>query len=227
MMCGTYDTAFRKLEGNRELKQLQFLPFCKRGWRMAWRMKEEKGCVCAPHSLCSPSRRGREVQWPGSHRVTDPGSFRKALESFLISSILFTPPPATGKEKLKATRVSLLLSFQHPGLSGADPSVQPKWSQCQGSRKSPGPAQPVLQGTGKTQEHQNLRNYLAAGCTLQERTAMHKSKITQVYSLFTHRHSYLKLLAQGNSSRGWCLFNKLAMSLRKTGRPINTRKKDF
>lgn len=137
MAHGTYETVFRKFVGNRKVKQLQSLPSCRRGWRMTWRNKKKKGWVCAPQSSGAPSRRGGEIWWPRSHRVTDPGSFRRASEGFLTCPISFITPPTAGKEP-EATSGSLPLSFSHLDFQGAGPSVQPKWSQHMGQLSLPG-----------------------------------------------------------------------------------------
>lgn len=50
MAHGTYETVFRKFVGNRKVKQLQSLPFCRRGWRMTWRNKEKKKAGFVPLS---------------------------------------------------------------------------------------------------------------------------------------------------------------------------------
>lgn len=52
-----------------------------------------------PLALRVPPAEEVEVQWPGSFRVTNPESFKKTSESFVICPVSFTPSKVQEKSQ--------------------------------------------------------------------------------------------------------------------------------
>lgn len=154
MARGTYENAFRKFVGNRKVKQLQYLPFCRRGWRMTWRKKEGKGWVCAPQSSVPPAE---EVEKFGGLDLTGLpilGASERPQRAFWpVQFPLLLSQMQERSQKPQWFFASFLLPSR---LTGSRSISATKVKPAYGTTESPRPAQHACQCRGKTPEHRNF-----------------------------------------------------------------------